>query len=130
MHGVVFNDTPTTETTCLSAGSSWKEVQSNQELPAGSSRKEGHTLLARSDMLNRKMLLCVKQDEERTDQGQRAVPSQMRAIPRRIRTRSRALARRFRSRKMMAAQRKDMITELRRTRETTEIIKSGSLNEV
>ena len=130
MHGVVFNDTPATETTCLSAGSSWKEGHSNQGLPAGSSWKEGHTLLARSDMSSRKILLCVNQDEERNDQGQRVVPSQIRAIPTRIRTRSRALARRFRSRKMMAAQRKDMITELRRTRETTEIIESGSLNEV
>ena len=114
----------------LSASSSWKEGHSNQGLPAGSSWKEGHTLLARRDIESRKMLLCVKQDEERNDQGQRAVPSQMRAIPRRIRRRSRALARRFRSRKMMAAQRKDMITELRRTRETTEIIESGLLNEV
>ena len=47
----------------------------------------------------------------------------------RIRTRSKAFARRFRSLKMIAAQRKEMITELRRTRDTTEIIESGSLNE-
>ena len=114
----------------LSASSSWKEGHSNQGLPAGSSWKEGHTLLERRDIESRKMLLCVKQDEERNDQGQRVVPSQIRVIPTRIRTRSRALARRFRSRKMMAAQRKDMITELRRTRETTEIIESGLLNEV
>lgn len=93
-------------------------------------QKEDHTLLARSDMSNRKMLLCVKQDEERTDQDQRAVPSQMRAIPMRIRRRSRALARRFRSRKITTAQMKDMITELRRTRDTTEIIESGSLKDV
>lgn len=47
----------------------------------------------------------------------------------RIMTRSKALARRLRSLKRMAAQRNEMITELRRTRETTEIIESGSLNE-
>lgn len=133
MHRHVLNNTPVTETTWLSAGTSRRKARAIKGCrlvsePEG--RKEEHTLSASSAMSNRKKPPGVKQDEDRTDQDQRAVPNQMRAIPMRIKTRSRALARRFRSWKMTAAQRNDMITELRRTRDTTEIIESGSLRDV
>ena len=58
------------------------------------------------------------------------VPIQMNAIPRRIRIRSRAFAFRFLSLKISAPQANEIITELLRTRDTTEIIDSGSLSEV
>ena len=54
------------------------------------------------------------------------VPIQMNIIPSRISARSRALARRFLSLKMIAPQINDIMTELRLTRDTTEIIESWS----
>lgn len=54
----------------------------------------------------------------------------MNAIPSRISPRSRILALMFLSLKIMTPQMNDIITELRRTRETTEIIEPGSLREV
>lgn len=130
MHGLVFNNTPVTETTGPSAGPSRRKVRAIKGCrlvsePEGRTHSIGKQRYVEQD----EAALC-QANEDRTDQDQRAVPSQMRAIPMRIRTRSKSLARRFRSRKMRAAQRKDMITELRRTRDTTEIIESGSLNDV
>ena len=54
------------------------------------------------------------------------VPIQMRAIPASRRARSRSLALMFLSLKMTTPQMNEMITELRRTSETTEIMESGS----
>ena len=54
----------------------------------------------------------------------------MKAIPRRMRPRSRSFAFIFLSLKMRTPQMKDMITELRRTRDTTEIMESGSFSDV
>lgn len=54
----------------------------------------------------------------------------MNAIPSRMRTRSKALARRFFSLNIIAPQANDIITELRLTRDTTEIMDSGSLSDV
>ena len=58
------------------------------------------------------------------------VPIQMNAIPTSRMTRSRILALRLRSLKKMTAHANEMITELRRTKDTTEISESGSLKEV
>lgn len=58
------------------------------------------------------------------------VPIQINTIPARMRARSRAFARRFLSLKMMAPHANDMITELLLTRDTTEIMESGSFSEV
>ena len=57
------------------------------------------------------------------------VPIQMNAIPTRIRTRSSALALRFLSLNMSAPQANDIMTELLRTSDTTEIMESGSLSD-
>lgn len=54
----------------------------------------------------------------------------MNVIPSSMRMRSMAFARRFLSLKMIAPQANDMITELRRTRETTEIMEPESWSEV
>ena len=54
----------------------------------------------------------------------------MKIIPMRMRIRSRIFARRLRSLNMRTPQAKEMITELRRTRDTTEIMDDGSFNEV
>lgn len=54
----------------------------------------------------------------------------MNAIPSNISTRSNAFARRFLSLNIIAPHAKDIITELRRTSDTTEIIESGSLSDV
>ena len=59
-----------------------------------------------------------------------AVPIQINAIPNNIRTRSKALARRLRSLKMMAPQANEMMTELRLTSDTTDIMDSGSFRDV
>ena len=58
------------------------------------------------------------------------VPIQMNAIPASSSARSMSLALRFLSLKIMTAHANDMITELRRTREMTEIIESGSSSDV
>lgn len=58
------------------------------------------------------------------------VPIHINTIPTRMRARSKALVRRFLSLKMMAAHVNDIITELLLTRETTEIIESGSFKDV
>ena len=54
----------------------------------------------------------------------------MNAIPSRMMARSMSLALMFLSLNTMTPQMKEMITELRRTRETTEIMDSGSLSDV
>ena len=54
----------------------------------------------------------------------------MNAIPSRISPRSTSFALMFLSLKMVTPQRNEMITELRLTRETTDIIESGSLSDV
>ena len=54
----------------------------------------------------------------------------MKAIPRRMSPRSKSLAFTFLSLKMRTPQIKDMITELRRTRDTTEIMESASFSDV
>lgn len=54
----------------------------------------------------------------------------MNAIPRSMSARSRTLALMFLSLNITTPQMKDMITELRRTRDTTEIMESGSLRDV
>lgn len=54
----------------------------------------------------------------------------MNAIPSRISPRSRSFALMFLSLKIMTPQMKEIITELRRTSDTTDIIESGSLREV
>ena len=59
-------------------------------------------------------------------QGHHAVPIHIRTIPARISRRSSAFARRLRSLKMSAPQMNDIMTDPRLTRETTEIMESGS----
>lgn len=54
----------------------------------------------------------------------------MNAIPSRMSARSRIFALMFLSLNITTPQMKDMMTELRRTSDTTEIIDSGSLNDV
>ena len=54
----------------------------------------------------------------------------MKIIPMRMRIRSMIFARRLRSLNMMTPQAKEMMTELRRTRDTTDIIESGSFRDV
>ena len=58
------------------------------------------------------------------------VPIQMNAIPVSNSARSRSFALRFLSLKKMTAHANEMMTELRRTNETTEIMESESLNDV
>ena len=58
------------------------------------------------------------------------VPNQMKAIPSRIRVRSTTFAFRFLSLKIITPHANEIITELLRTSDTTEIIESGSLREV
>lgn len=58
------------------------------------------------------------------------VPIHMNAIPASRRARSDILALMFLSLNMMTPQMNEMITELRRTRDTTEIMESGSFSEV
>ena len=58
------------------------------------------------------------------------VPIQMNAIPSRMSPRSRSFALMFLSLNIITPQMKEIITELRRTSETTDIIESGSLREV
>ena len=58
------------------------------------------------------------------------VPIQMRTIPMRMRTRSMIFARRLRSLKMMTPHAKEIMTELRRTSDTTDIIEEGSFRDV
>jgi hypothetical protein len=58
------------------------------------------------------------------------VPIQMNAIPVSNSARSTSFALRFLSLKKITAHAKDMMTELRLTRDTTEIIVSGSFSEV
>ena len=54
----------------------------------------------------------------------------MKIIPMRMRIRSRTFARRLRSLKMRTPQAKDMMTELRRTNDTTDIMEEGSFRDV
>ena len=58
------------------------------------------------------------------------VPNQMKAIPSSIRARSTTFAFRFLSLKIITPHANEIITELLRTSDTTEIIESGSLREV
>ena len=58
------------------------------------------------------------------------VPSQMNAIPARRRARSSTLALMFLSLNRITPQMNEMITELRRTSDTTEIMESGSFSDV
>lgn len=58
------------------------------------------------------------------------VPSQMNAIPASRRARSSSFALMFLSLNIMTPQMNEMITELRRTSDTTEIMESGSFNDV
>ena len=59
-----------------------------------------------------------------------AVPIQMNAIPVSNRARSMILALRLRSLKKMTAHANEIITEPRRTSDTTDIIESGSFRDV
>ena len=72
----------------------------------------------------------ARHDSSRLDVSTYRVPIQIKAIPSRISSRSNSFALMFLSLKMTTPHMNEIITELRRTSETTEIIDPASLSEV